>query len=347
MNPLKQQYDSRRAELVLKYNGYDLSIDIADSLLDFTYNDAAPGYLDDIQISLQDRDLNWQSPDWIPMQGDKVKAEIRTINWMKDGEIKKIILGDFEVDTIEYSGPPDVVSIKAVSLPISSTGRQEKRTKAWEKVSLRTIAADVAKRSGLKLVYLAPDNPTYDRLEQTEKSDLQFLNDTAVQEGIALKVASKQLVLFDEFEFEKKSPVVTLSRGKDHIISYKFSWATAYATYIACEISYTKPKQKKTLKAVYRPPKAPKLGPVLKVKEQVNSEAEALRKAKKMLREKNKEIGKASFSLMGDTRLAAGTTIRIEGFGWFDGKYLIEQATHKIGSSGYTTDIEIRQVLGW
>lgn len=344
---MKQVYDSRRAELILNYNGYDLSIDIADSLLDFTYNDAAPGSLDDIQISLQDRGRNWQSPDWIPMQGDKVKAEIRTYNWLKDGEIKKLVLGDFEVDTLEYSGPPDVVSIKAISLPISSTGRQEKRTKAWEKVSLRTIAADVAKRSGLKLVYLAPDNPSYDRLDQTEVSDLQFLNDTAAGEGIAVKIASKQLVLFDEFEFEKKAPALTLTRGKDNLTSYKFSWSTSYTSYIACEVSYTQPKQKKTLKAVYRSPKAPKIGPVLKVKEQVNSEAEALRKAKKMLREKNKETGKASFSLMGDTRLAAGTTIIVEGFGWFDGKYLIEQASHKIGSSGYTTDIETRQVLGW
>lgn len=344
---MKQTFDSRRAEIFLNYNGFDLTIDLDDELIDFTYNDAAPGSLDDLQITLQDRERKWQSPEWIPMQGDRIKAEIRTFNWEKDGEKKKLPLGHFEVDTFEYSGPPDTVSIKAVSLPVSSSIRQEKRTKAWEKVTLKSIAAEVAKKSGLKLVYSAPDNPSYDRLDQMEQSDLGFLNDTAIAEGIGVKVVSKQLVLFDEFEYEKKKPVATLTIGKDNVLSYQFSWSSSDASYVACEVSYTKPKDKKTYKAIYKPPKAPKLGPTLKVKEQVDSEAAALRKAMMSLREKNKESGKASFSLVGDIRLAAGVTVQIEGAGWFDGRYLIESASHKIGSGGYTTDVEVRMVMGW
>ncbi|MDR7318920.1 contractile injection system protein, VgrG/Pvc8 family [Brevibacillus nitrificans] len=339
--------DARRAELVISYNGVDISIDLAKSLMDFTYTDAAPGESDDIQITLEDRENMWQSPEWMPLQGDKIIAEIRTIGWDNAGEVKRLPLGSFEVDSVSSSGPPDTVNIKATSLPISGNARQETRTKAWEKVTLKAIAADIAKRAGLKLNYLAPVNPTYERIDQTEQEDLAFLYTQSKEEGIALKIASGQLVLFDEFEFEKGEPVATFKRGTDNILSYSFDWSAAYAAYVACEVSYTQAKKKSTIKVKYVPPGAPSIGPILKINEQVDNEAAALRKARKSLRDKNKERSQASLSLMGDIRLAAGLTIQVAGFGTFDGKYLIERASHKIGSGGYTTDITIRQVLGW
>lgn len=344
---MDKMQDARRAELHLTYNGVGLSLDIAKDAFDFTYTDAAPGSLDDISISLQDKDRLWQSPEWAPLQGDKIKAEIRTINWSKPGEVSKLPLGSFEVDSFTFSGPPDAVSIKAVSLPIAANIRQEKRTKAWEKVTLKTIAAEVAKKSGLKLNYLIKETFSYDRLDQTDQSDIEFLSEQAKSEGVAIKVTGGQLVLFDEFEYEKAPPVLTLTRGTDNILSYEFGWSAAYATYIACEISYTQAKSNKTIKATYKPPGAPSIGPILKINEQASSQAEAMRKAKKALREKNKEMSAARLTLVGDVRLAAGVTIMIEGFGNFDGKYLVVSATHQLGSGGYTTDIEIRQVLGW
>ncbi|MEK5477576.1 contractile injection system protein, VgrG/Pvc8 family [Paenibacillus sp. FSL R5-0407] len=338
--------DARRAVLVLTYNGKEITKDIADFLLDFTYNDAAPGTMDDLQMSLADRERKWQGP-WQPTEGDKVKAEIRTINWGKPGEIKSLPLGSFEVDSFEFMGPPDVVSIKAISLPVGSSARGEQRTKAWEKAKLKTIAADVAKRAGLKLLYEAKVDPSYDRLDQTEQSDLAFLNDQAKQEGIAVKIASGKLILFDEAEYEKQKSVASIERGKDNILSYQFSWGTAYTAYRACEVSYKPPKSKKVIKYTYTPPGAPKTGPVLKIKQQVDSPAAAQRLARKSLREKNKEAGKASLTLVGDIRMAAGLTIDIVGWGRFDGKYIIESCRHQINGGGYITTLEIRKVLGW
>lgn len=339
--------DARRAELVIFYNGYDLSLDLAKYLMSFSYTDAAPGEADDIQITLEDRENNWQSPAWMPVQGDRLVAEIRTIGWDAPGEIKRLPLGSFEVDSVTVSGPPDTVSIKATSLPLAGNAKQEKRTKAWEKITLRAMAAEIAQKAGLKLNYLAPVNPTYDRLDQTEQEDLAFLYGQAKEEGIAIKIASGQLVLFDEFEFEKAPPVATLTRGKDNILSYNFDWNAAYAAYVACEVSYTQAKAKNTIKVKYAPPGAPAIGPVLKINEQADDEAAALRKARKSLRDKNKERSQASLTLMGDIRLAAGVTIMVAGFGTFDGKYLILSANHSIGSSGYTTSLTMRQVLGW
>lgn len=338
--------DARRAELVITYNGKNISRELAESLTDFTYTDAAPGSLDDLQISLEDRGRKWQTV-WSPAEGDRIKAEIKVTNWGKAGETRRFPCGTFEVDAIDFDGPPDKVSIQAVSLPVDSEARQEKRSKAWEKVTLKTIAADIAKRAKLKLRYDVKVNPKYDRLDQSDQSDLAFLNETAIKEGIAVKITAGQLVLFDEKEFEKKPPVLSVIRDQSDVSSYKFAWSTAYAAYRACEVSYTSSKTKKTTKAFYSPPGAPKNGPVLKIKEQAENQAEALRMAEKSLREKNKEAGKASISLAGDIRLASGVTITVKGWGRFDGKYLVESANHNIGSGGYTTDIEIRKVLGW
>lgn len=71
----------------------------------------------------------------------------------------------------------------------------------------------------------------------------------------------------------------------------------------------------------------------------------AKQKAEKLLREKNKNEFQACIKLTGDIKLCAASTIYIDGFGIFDGKYFIEKSVHNIDGSGYTTEIEIRKVL--
>lgn len=47
----------------------------------------------------------------------------------------------------------------------------------------------------------------------------------------------------------------------------------------------------------------------------------------------------------GDTRLIAGVTLNLAGFGKFSGKYLVSKATHAISNGGYTTSADIRRVI--
>ena len=80
--------------------------------------------------------------------------------------------------------------------------------------------------------------------------------------------------------------------------------------------------------------------------EKVSTREEARQLAMKRLRQKNKSEYKASFTLTGDTRLVAGVTVEVSGYGAFDGKYIIETATHSVSKSGgYKTDITLRRVL--
>ncbi|MGG1638233.1 phage late control D family protein [Paenibacillus sp. NRS-1760] len=337
---------AREAEVVISYNGQEITASIKDSLLDLSYSDNPAGQIDDLQISLEDRHQKWQGP-WSPAEGDSVSASIRLINW--DYSLKTISfpLGTFEVDSVALSGPPDVVKIKALSLPGGTSVKQERRSQGWEKISLRAIAQDIAKRAKLKLLYDAPDNPIYERIDQMEQSDMAFLLDTCTKEGIALKVSSGKLVLFDEATYEKQNVVATITRGIDAIINYSFSWSTTDSAYRACQITYADSKKHKEIKVVYTPPGAPKQGPMLKINESVNSEGEALRLASKRLREQNKNFGRASLQLAGDVRLSTGLTINLVGWGRYDGKYIIERAEHSVGGGGYSTSVDIRMVLGW
>jgi phage protein D len=63
------------------------------------------------------------------------------------------------------------------------------------------------------------------------------------------------------------------------------------------------------------------------------------------LRQKNKEEFKASFTLAGDVGLVAGVTVTVTGYGAFDGKYIIETASHSVSRSGYKTELTLRRVL--
>ena len=41
----------------------------------------------------------------------------------------------------------------------------------------------------------------------------------------------------------------------------------------------------------------------------------------------------------------AGVTAKLTGWGAWDGKYIVEQAAHSVGSSGYTTQVKLRKTL--
>jgi hypothetical protein len=71
---------------------------------------------------------------------------------------------------------------------------------------------------------------------------------------------------------------------------------------------------------------------------------QAKEKAKNALREKNKHEFICDLTIVGNTRMMAGVTFMVEGFGENDGKYIAESTTHTL-DGGYTTKIRGRRVL--
>ena len=71
------------------------------------------------------------------------------------------------------------------------------------------------------------------------------------------------------------------------------------------------------------------------------SPADAARKAKAKLQDKNGKENTCTIDMMGCPSLYAGLVISLTGYGTFSGNYLVKKATHKFSSSGYTTSAEL------
>lgn len=340
---MSKQYYARRAQLKLKYEKTDISADLAPHLVGFSYTDHASGKADDLQITLDDREGLWRGA-WFPDKGAMLTASLIVKNWDKLEEEQELPLGTFEIDEIECSGAPYTVTIKAVSVPESTSLRGQDKTRAWEKTTLKTIAADISGGAGLSLLYESAEDPKYDRREQTEQSDLSFLQKLCNDAGLSLKVTAGQIVIFDDSKYETMDPVMTITRNESNIL--KFSATSSLRdTYSACRVKYHNARKKQDVDYTFTPPNKPATGKTLVINEKVASIAEAETLAKKKLREKNKEEVKVSMTLPGSILLVGGVTVKISGWGKFDGKYFTEQGNHDAGGSGYTTKVDLRRVL--
>ena len=277
-------------------------------------------------------------------KGTEIHAMVIQKNPYSNGKDKVLDCGVFEIDSVSYTGPPQKLSIKATSIPYKTELRQTKHSRTWENTTLKNMGAKIAKRSGMKFMYLSDSNPTYKRKEQVNMTDIAFLKKMCKKAGISLKVTSKTVVLFDAADYEKKKEVKKIKAGKGNILSYSFSTKTADTAYSSCHVIYTDPNTKKTIEATYTPENANSDGQKLEIKQKVSSVAEAQELARKSLRAKNKGETTAEFTLVGDVDYVAGITVRVYGYGEFNGKYIVEQATHSI-TGGYKVQIKLRSCL--
>jgi len=273
-----------------------------------------------------------------------VEAVLVQKNWRDTGKDAVLSCGKFEIDTNSMSGPPDRVTLKATSTPYSSTLRKQKKSKAWERTTLKTIASQIAGAAGLKLMYESSVNPSYKRKEQVRVSDMKFLRRLCKAAGQALKVTAMTIVIYDAETYDKKPTIKTIKKGSADIISYKTETKLTDTAYTSCHVSWTDTKTKKTIEYTYTPNSGKGTGQTLEVKEKVTSKDEAKALAKKRLREKNTQEYTATITLVGDVALVAGATVRLKGFQQWDRKYKIEKATHKL-TGGYTTEIQLKQIL--
>lgn len=334
---------ARSVDAEIYVNGKNITADIAYYVKSVQYNDALSGEANTAEIELHDVNHIWRE-DWFPQRGDTASIILIRRNWNGD-EIESLPLGEFELDEIEnaYSyGGGNIAKVKLNSIPNSSGLRSINESRSWEKVKLSKIAGDIAGEAGMALYYDAADDPEIERAEQSEKSNLAFLEKLCKDNYLILTVANNKLVICDEKKLEEQSPIITLTYGVDAIKSFSAK-ATISKIYRACEVNYKHGKKSEEISAKYEDPSKSK-GMTLKINKKVETQAEAERLARNELRQKNKEEIKVNLSLIGRFVYLAGNNIELAGHGVYDGRYIIEKSSHKIGN-GYTVDIECRKCL--
>lgn len=265
-------------------------------------------------------------------------------NWNDTGKDVTLDCGTFEIDGVDVSGPPAKVTLKSTSIPYTSTLRMEKKSRAWENITLKDIGQQIASESNLQLMFEATSNPLYKRKEQVQTSDIKFLQQLCKAAGMALKVTALTVVIYDAAEYDSKPAIRTFTYGSSDIISYKLGTSLTDTAYTSCHVSYTDPDSKETIEYTYTPDSSTGTGQTLEVNEKVNSTEEAKSLAKKRLREKNTQEYTASLKVVGDVGLVAGANVKLKGFQKFDRKYKVTQAKHSL-TGGYTVDLSLKQVL--
>lgn len=329
---------ARYTEITLVYNGVDISRDAAPFLSAFSFTDNSEEKADDLQVTLQDSDGRWKEG-WFPSKGDTLTAAIETVDGKTTGRLP---CGIFEIDDVSASGPPSTVVLKGIPSLVANSLRREKKTKAWENISLSGIAGEMAGNAGVSLFFDVPGDPHYERRDQREQTDISFLRGLCDDAGFSVKISNGNLVVFDEGRYENASPVMTLT--PDRVERYSFR-SKAADVYKSCTVKYHNAGEKELLAYTYTPDPVPPVGQVLRVSRRVESIAEAERVAKKMLRKANRLEVTGSLDLAGEVRLSAGLNISVSGWGHFDGTYMIESAKHTVDSGGYKTSVQIRKAL--
>lgn len=331
---------SRRCKVKITFR----NVDISEYVESFKYSDNTD-FTDDISVVLSDRDRFWSNK-FFPETGDIITVEIQVMNWNKTDDNRGIKLGSFEVDSINYNVTK--LTVSAVAVPIFSSIRDEKNYKTWENIKLSAVAGDIAKKAGLTLVYESNINPKYDKSEQSNETDLSFLEKLCKAEGLAMKISGKQLVVFDEAKYDTLEAVVNLELGKSYFYGYPSFKRNAKNIYSGCEIKYFDSKTDKTYTGTFNAPNMKNVKKILKLQEKFNSETDTIdynRKAKARLREQNKKEWTASVKLKGDIIYFAGTNVNLKGFYKFDGKYNITTCSHSISKSGYVVTLDLRKCL--
>lgn len=334
---------ARRVTLRVSINGHDAADAMNPYLLEFSFTDNAHGKADEVRISLHNRDGKWSGP-WKPQKGMPVSATIVCHDWEGPGRTMSLPCGAFKIDEIEYSGPPDKVSIKAVSSTLTTSLRDTEKTRAWENSTFQAVAGQIAGENGLALMYYG-DAHAFKRLDQRKESDLAFVCRLARERAMNCKVHDGRLILFDAEFAEAQGAMMTVPKSGAMYSprSYAFKDSSADTRYTDAQAAYTDPATGETHTATATAGVGQAQGgKTLTLEKRVESAGEGVRLSRAALHNANAKERTASLECMGCPKLVAGRTIDLAGFGDFSGPYFIKTATHTVGGSqGYSTSLEL------
>ena len=367
---------ARHAGGSLVIGGIDLLGSLeSQSVLSFAYADNTSDKADDLSIEIADPARTWMQT-YLPKKGIECKATIKVFNWLTLGDTREFDCGAFWLDQIDFSGPPNIVSVRATSIPVTTGIKTQKKYRFWEGQDLKAIANQIASENQLTLVWDTQDNPTIKRTDQVETADLEYLRDRAKDAALSLKIFNKQLIIYSEKEYEQKAAVYTLTYGMSNILSYSFS-SKLNETYKKSKNAYVSPETGKLIESEFEPEEVPEgsgsdlmnnerseeeetegageggalrspkavLGAIDYTNTDAGAEGASAKKTKAKLREKNKHEKECSITVVGNPSYLSGLNMDLSGFGIFDGKWFISGTTHSISGNGYVTELNMRMAL--
>ncbi len=162
----------------------EITASVASRLLRLTLTEYRLQEADQLDIVLADP----QHTLAIPERGGKLHV---WLGWKDTGLIHK---GHFTVDEIEYSGPPDTLTVRARSATFSGIG-QERTERSWHNVTLADIVKTIAQRQSIQPQIDAILGATrITHIDQVYEGDLHFLTRLAQRYGAFMTVKNGALL---------------------------------------------------------------------------------------------------------------------------------------------------------
>jgi uncharacterized protein len=316
------------------YNGKDITYDVSRYLLSLQYVDHTEGESDELTITLEDTDELWQNQ-WYPEKGATLYAEIG----IQGGEVLQC--GTFEIDEPEMSGPPSIVSIRALAIGIHGKLKTKKGGRNHEGKTLSQIVHTLAATNGYTVQGTITDI-RFGRISQNRETDLQFLARLAAEYGHYFSIRGKIMTFTNYSSLESRA--ASFSLKKTDLILYNFRDKTS-GIYKRARVRFHNPER--NVLVDYQTPDEPDIETDndLEIETKAENQQQAEAKAKAALHRSNTLMQSGNITFPGNTYACAGNNVELSGFGKLSGTYFFLTTTHTIDqSSGWICEGEIKRV---
>jgi len=326
-----------KPEFKILYNSKNITADVSENLIDLRYDDKVSGEADELEIILEDKDGKWQNQ-WYPQKGDYLTVTIGIAG-------KVLECGDFQIDEIEFVGPDDRITIKALSTGFYGRMRTKKGY-AHENKTLSEIIRGIAAKMNFKVVGNI-ENVRIGRSTQNRESDLQFLHRLASQYGYNFTIKNKTLVFIKQKELEARLSSLTVD--KSELSEYGFKDKTS-EIFKGTEIKFHNPNANKVVSSIRS---GSFLGQdksyvdqldTLEIREKVENAEQANIKAEAYIHRKVSLQQTGNITGPGNVLLISGNNIDLTGMGVFSGIWHILNSTHSVNAEGYSTSVEMKRI---
>lgn len=315
-------------------DGSDITEKIAGRLVSIRITDEAGIQSDTLEITIRGDGVD------IPDPGAELAAFIGY-------DSKAIEMGRFCVDSVDVSGPPEVMTIraKAAQQAESKSGAQmlqTQKTRSWEAgITFGDMVRKIANEHGLEPavadVYAAVKLP---HVDQTNESDMNLLTRLAKDLDAIAKPASGRLVI------AKRGSAKTASGGTMPTARININQVSSW------RLSISKRDKAGTVIAAWHNLETAKQDeitvgegdPVVRLKQVYPDPAAARAAAVAEFDRSQRGDAKVSITLPGDPTLTAEQPAELVGFRpGLAGDWFITRAEHTIDGGGYKTAISLEK----
>ncbi|MBO9674412.1 MAG: hypothetical protein J7577_13270 [Sphingobacteriaceae bacterium] len=320
------------------YNNKNITTDVSENFLSLNYKDKVSGESDEIELVLEDKSGKWVN-EWYPQKGAYLNITI--------GLNSKILeCGVFQVDEIEFTGPPDQISIKGLSTGIYGKMRTRKGY-AHENKTLSEIIHTLAAKNKFTVVG-SIENIRIGRSTQRRETDLQYINRLSSEYGYNFTVKGTQLVFIKQTELESFGSVLSIDKT-DVMPGYSFKDKTTNI-FKGTVVKFYNPNTSKVVKSERsgdlpgEDPSYSKELDTLELRGKVENEEQANAKAEAYTHRMNTLQQTGTIPVPGNVVLVAGVNFELTGFGAFSGIWHVLSSEHAIDTGGYITTAEIKRI---